>query len=343
MKLKEFFAGRKKVRLGFIGGSITEGAGSSAREKRYSSMVTSGLAERYPETEFVEINAGFGGTTSACGLFRMKRDLLEHEPDVVFVEFAVNDTELESNGAFVENIIRNVKEYRRDIPVILLYTCTAKMYSDYGKGVFYESVTSQMKLCEYYSINQINIGYSLYEKGVDIDELLCDGVHPNDMGYEVYADVILEEMEKAELNFETVKRDFLYGRKLGGADMVLCSSLINGTWKLSDCDMFGKLPDYIWSENEGDEFSFEFSGKFLGMYYIIGKNSGIMEYSVDGREWKEHNCWDEYALSFDRPCFAILEEGLEDKAHVVKIRNSGRKHEQSTGTCIGIGAFAVLV
>ena len=125
--------------------------------------------------------------------------------------------------------------------------------------------------------------------------------------------------------------------------MVLCSSIENGDWEVSDCDMMGKLPDYIWSEKSGNEFFLKFSGGFLGLYYIVAKDSGILEYSVDGGAWKEFSCWDQYALSFDRPHFAILEASLEEKSHCVRIRNSGRKDEKSIGTRICIGALAVQI
>ena len=38
-----------------------------------------------------EINAAIGGTGSDLGVFRLGHDVLQHEPDLVFVEFAVND------------------------------------------------------------------------------------------------------------------------------------------------------------------------------------------------------------------------------------------------------------
>ena len=45
----------------------------------------------FPEAEFTCVNAGIGGTTSHFGAARAEEDLLYARPDVVFVEFSVND------------------------------------------------------------------------------------------------------------------------------------------------------------------------------------------------------------------------------------------------------------
>ena len=45
MKLSQIIKNKKEFKIGYLGGSITEGAGSSTKDKCYASLVTSGLAE----------------------------------------------------------------------------------------------------------------------------------------------------------------------------------------------------------------------------------------------------------------------------------------------------------
>lgn len=72
----------EEIRIGYLGGSITA-AGSGWRSKSLG-----WLRERFPDRKIEEINAAIGGTGSDLGVFRLEQDMLQHEPDLLFVEFA---------------------------------------------------------------------------------------------------------------------------------------------------------------------------------------------------------------------------------------------------------------
>ena len=57
----------------------------------YRVMVEEDLRRRFPETEFTFVNAGISSTCSTTGAHRLTRDVLSTRPDLLFVEFAVND------------------------------------------------------------------------------------------------------------------------------------------------------------------------------------------------------------------------------------------------------------
>ena len=79
--------------IAFLGGSITVGSGSSDWDHRYSTMLTKKyFKKKFPNKTVREINGGVSGTNSDLGLFRMSKDITDSCPDVVFVEFAVNDS-----------------------------------------------------------------------------------------------------------------------------------------------------------------------------------------------------------------------------------------------------------
>jgi lysophospholipase L1-like esterase len=50
------------------------------------------LRTLFPQLTVTEIVAGLPGTGSNLGACRLERDVLRHRPDLLFVEFAVNDT-----------------------------------------------------------------------------------------------------------------------------------------------------------------------------------------------------------------------------------------------------------
>ena len=72
------------VRIAYFGGSITAQNGWRPQSLEYFRSLS-------PSRKADEIHAAIGGTGSELGAFRLEQDVLRHKPDLVFVEFAVND------------------------------------------------------------------------------------------------------------------------------------------------------------------------------------------------------------------------------------------------------------
>ena len=83
--------------VAFIGGSLTEGEvdyeGTSLENEnlKWSNVVLRFLSGLFPLRPLKAINAGLGGTGSEYGAARFLRDVLSHEPDLLFIEFSCND------------------------------------------------------------------------------------------------------------------------------------------------------------------------------------------------------------------------------------------------------------
>src|SRR5689334_16018215 len=85
--LPNFFAKLEagaEVRIGYLGGSITAQEGWRPKTLAH-------FQKTYPKAKITQINAAIGGTGSDLGVFRVRQDVLEKKPDLLFVEFAVND------------------------------------------------------------------------------------------------------------------------------------------------------------------------------------------------------------------------------------------------------------
>ncbi len=110
----------KEVRIGFIGGSVTEGALAAEINKRYSTLFTEFMHKALPETDIVEINAGIGATNSRFGASRIAVDILSKNPDLIVIDFAVNDNPFDSNLTLssMEGIIRQC--LKQNVPAILI-------------------------------------------------------------------------------------------------------------------------------------------------------------------------------------------------------------------------------
>ena len=112
----------KPVTVAYLGGSITEMNG-------WRNMTTDWLRKAWPQAKVMEVHAAIGGTGSDLGVFRLGHDVLAKNPDLLFVEFATNDS-----GKPAEEIWRNfdgivqqtwAKNPKTDI--VFVYTITSQM------------------------------------------------------------------------------------------------------------------------------------------------------------------------------------------------------------------------
>jgi hypothetical protein len=105
--LPNFFAKMRaggKLTVAYFGGSITAANG-------WRPQTTAWLQQHYPKAKVTEVNAAIGGTGSDLGVFRLGHDVLEHRPDLVFVEFAVNDGGASPEQIYccMEGIVRQIR------------------------------------------------------------------------------------------------------------------------------------------------------------------------------------------------------------------------------------------
>lgn len=116
----------KEVTLAYIGGSITQGAGAiPIHTKCYAYQSCKLFQKRFAAQDNVRlIKAGVGGTPSELGMIRFDRDVLrrEEQPDLVVIEFAVNDEGDETKGDCYESLVRKVLNLPWKPAVVLLFS-----------------------------------------------------------------------------------------------------------------------------------------------------------------------------------------------------------------------------
>lgn len=122
----------EKVTMAFIGGSITQGAGAvPIHEQCYAYQACERFKHRFSpggETGIKLIKAGVGGTSSELGVVRYERDVLRDgqvAPDIVVIEFAVNDAGDETEGNCFESLALKAWHGPGNPAVILLFSVFA--------------------------------------------------------------------------------------------------------------------------------------------------------------------------------------------------------------------------
>lgn len=113
----------RRINLVFHGHSVPSGYWDNHEVhtlQSYPNLLLKALKEKYPYAVINVIVTAIGGEGSVNGAARFEKDVLPHKPDVLFIDYALNDrfAPLEKTGAALEKMILLAKS--KNIPVILL-------------------------------------------------------------------------------------------------------------------------------------------------------------------------------------------------------------------------------
>lgn len=345
----------KKLTVGYFGGSITEGAGQSAPGFCYRDRVTAWLKGMYPEASINEIQAAIGGTGSDLGMYRCDRDLLSGKPDLVFYEFAVNDSGMtyEAAASQTETIFRKIWEQDPMTDIVVLYTTTGMIHDTLARGGEYVSRAAHAAVAHHYGIPSVDIGEvlrtrTLLDGGDDFHKYAKDRVHPTDEGYAIYTDCLTAWLEK-----HLVVGNALVAHTLPDA---FCPKLhpaarLEDCMALADCTMdgftlvektlCGRYPRYLEATEPGAVLTFTFTGENAGFYWMLAKDSGDVVVQVDENEPRTMRSWDHYCRNFNRAGAAFFAKDLLYGVHTVKVTVADTKDDGSEGHAIRIGALLI--
>lgn len=346
----EKLAKDKALTIGYFGGSITEGAGASnAGTTSWRALTTKWFRDNFPEAQITEVNAAIGGTGSDLGAFRCERDLLSKKPDLVFVEFAVNDNGVPeaTRAKYFEGVIRQIKKANPAGDIIVVFTAT-KATDTYAKDVLPVTVAYQQKIADHYGLPTVNIGKALalaIKEGPGTWETFTvDNTHPSDAGYKLYADTVAEFLTARRTDSPSAAPtlpDALHTDVVDNASMIDAWTLDAPGWTKEEVSLAGRFPHRLSSDKPGTELVIPFHGTGIGLYWLIAPDSGIIEYQIDNGPTETLSSWDKHALKFTRAGSRVLTDSLSPGDHVLRIKISDQKDEQSTGHAIRIGAFLV--
>lgn len=347
---------KESFTVSYFGGSITEGAGQSAPGFCYRDKVTAWLRARYPHVNIFEVQAAVGGTGSELGMYRCGRDLLMHRPDLVFYEFAVNDsgTSYEAAAAQTETIFRKIWTSNPDADIVVLYTMTGAIHDNLAKGGEYVSRAAHAAVARHYCVPTVDIGEALRTRTLlagseDFTYYTKDRVHPNDEGYAIYADCLINWLEKQL----SVSSDGLLPHIL---PQPLCPKLymsarMEDCMCLNDCaidgfalvqkSLCGRYPHYLAATKPGSTLRFTFRGERAGFYWMLAKDGGDAIVQVDGYAPKTIRSWDHYCRDFNRAGPAFFTPSLPYGDHSVIVTVANTKDEGSEGYAIRIAAALI--
>ena len=205
--------------IGFLGGSITQGSLSSTPETCYAYLVYEWWKKSFPNAEFSFVNGGIGGTTSHYGGARAWKDVLCYRPDIVTVDFSVNDDANEFFEETYEGTLRRLLAAPSAPAVVVLNN----VFYDTGKN----AQEYHNRIADHYGIPHVSIKDTIFpdvESGKIVRaDITPDNLHPNDKGHRLVADEICKLLDsiKAEVEEEAIAGENIEDKSMKTEESIL--------------------------------------------------------------------------------------------------------------------------
>ena len=176
-----------------FGDSITAGY---AVRRGFPSFLLESLRQRFPDSKIEMINSGISGDTSQDGLGRLDWAVLSYEPDLVTINFGINDCVL---GLSLEEFEMNLVEMVRRIRAgpdseILLLSSQPLESPPYDQRVldYYQTVERVAKEMNVGFVDVYGAWMMRVRAGMPLDSLILPGLdHPNEAGYKIIAEELI--------------------------------------------------------------------------------------------------------------------------------------------------------
>jgi lysophospholipase L1-like esterase len=161
----------------------------------YPFLLLKDLKKQYPFAVVNAINTSIGGENSVKGAKRFDSAALVHQPDVLFIDYALNDRRvgLEQAGKAWESMIR--KAIRRNIKVILFTPSPDQRVNILDRESDLEKHAIQIRnLAQKYGTGLVD-SYEIFLKiavsGDSISRYMSQVNHPNELGHQLIANEIM--------------------------------------------------------------------------------------------------------------------------------------------------------
>lgn len=209
-----------------FGDSVTQGWMENEKlddRNVFHALVTDALRTAHPRGVFNTLNAGIGGQTIKGSLTRLDRDVIRHQPDLVWIGFGLNDSSkgLEGVAAFKKNLRLCVEKITQNTeaaiilltPNMMCFAETDRIPERWQKAfpTFRDRQVSGVLAAYAEAIRQVGEEtdtlvadvYAEWERrkalGEDTDRLLANGLnHPTREGHRLTSDLILKVLQSSQ-------------------------------------------------------------------------------------------------------------------------------------------------
>lgn len=274
----------------FLGDSITQGSAAEQGGNQYVNRFKTWWEENV--SYYVDVtNAGIGATDSYIGVHRVQKDVLDLNPDIIFIEF-INDTDDIFYKTCMDSLVRKCMEQENKPAVIMI-----EMTMDNGTSP--QNVHSE--IAKAYNVPMISYHDAIMpeiEAGtIKWTEISPDNIHPNDVGHGLLAQMLTNFVGKIKDNIDSYdKNSKNFDAESPTGDKYADARLVDRNSSEVTVKDEGAFTENVsfqrfnagWGTVSGGSATFEMEFKNLGLLYLktIDGKSADVTITVDGKEVK---------------------------------------------------------
>lgn len=314
------------IKVAFLGGSITQGCNATSHDNCYAYKTYLWFKNTFEDVEVKYINAGVGATDSILGVHRVYNQVISEAPDIVFIDFAVNDGYDMYQRIAYESLIRRLLSLDK-VPGII------EIFMSNFNGLNVQD--QQILIGKKYNIPMISYRDSIFGEifagKLTWEEVGSDEVHPNDYGHYIIASLLINFIAEIYNNLGEVQpKAIKLGEPLFGDKFINGTILNNKTLKVIGIEGFMEDQEGFQVFHDGWKFSsrnggsarlsleVEGSNIFLLYKMKVEENAAVLKVTIDGSETRNldtffKNGWGNYSNT------ELLIEADEAGKHTIEI------------------------
>jgi len=347
----------QSVRIAYLGGSITAQQGWRPKTLDW-------FRKEFPKAEISEINAAIGGTGSDLGVFRLRQDVLDHKPDLLFVEFAVNDggAPVHRIHQAMEGIVRQTFKADQAIDICFVYTLVGEWTQTLRDGKFPNAASAMEAIADLYDIPSIHMGLQVAvlegegkllfkgakpkteaEKKALGDKILFspDDVHPyEDSGHALYLQAVVRGMaqmgQAGKPGPHPLPKPFTADHWQAAKMVSLNQAVLSSGWKKLDPSentlakrFQNRMPEMFYTNKPGETITIQFKGTGLRIYDLLGPDCGQINVTIDDQPTVVKPRFDAYC-TYHRLATLTIAENLPDAVHTVELEIHPEQPDKAT-------------
>ncbi len=202
----------EEINIVYFGGSVTVGYGQEGSGNSWRELTGKWFTDNFPNATVNNIDVACGDTGSWFGLLRLENDVLSAEPDLVFIEFAINDyyyqISYEQAARQFETIVRNLRKKFPNCDIVnVLTTDQGNVSALYNSDKLHAQAQAHDDVAKEYGIPTVRVGHALVDyieyAGSSWGQYVIDIVHPNNKGYKVYFEAVKAYLESQKNKIST--------------------------------------------------------------------------------------------------------------------------------------------
>ena len=308
----------REVNVAFLGGTVSAGPSGQEAGKGLRASTLSWLRAQYPRQKINELNATVRGTGSAYGAIRVRRDVVEHKPDLAIVEFAYDDARETDDDIqrSIEGIIRQLLAVSEPPEIIIL--CIPRD-GDQRVPKLHDQIAG------FYRIPAVTV-------------MEGSGAKPADALIQ-YLDSVSKLQASPPVRILPgyfVSDEMTYGESKAFAEIAYGNS-----WKLESTTERSLPSSLVVSSKAEATLEIVFEGTVAGISFRTGPDGGLLECLIDGKPapgvLANIDTYSKEAGIATR----ILTGGLSAGEHKLTVKVTGKKNPASSGNTIRLGSLLI--